>query len=217
MSCSPRCCASSTPAGTYFSKHARRYFKSYKKEGLAKEQRLLVEGIKALPLEGKSILEIGCGVGSVHLTLLQDGASSSMGIDAAEGMIEKAKILSRELSLENRAEYIHGDFVSVHPSVRDADITIMDKVICCYENVDDLVANSLKKTRLVYAVSFPRPTMFVKFTLHIPIIAAKILRWSFRPYWHDWLQIVRKIETEGFQRVYVGSTVFWSIYVFRRM
>ena len=104
-----------------------------------------MRGIELSPLTGKSILEIGCGVGGLHLTMLKHGASSAVGIDISEGMIEGAKQLSKELGCENRTQYLLGDVVQINGTIADADIVILDKVVCCYENIDALMTTSLSK------------------------------------------------------------------------
>ena len=200
----------------FFSKNSKKYLRTYKRKGLAREQRMLVEGITSKPLIGKTLLEIGCGVGGLHLALLKCGAASAVGIDAAEGMIEKAKILARDESLEGSTQYLLGDFVALQPAVAAADVTILDKVVCCYENAGELVAKSLEKTRSVYALSFPKPHFLVKWSFVVPIIAAKMFRWSFHPYWHDWQKLLDSIEQRGFQKRYENSTLMWSICVFER-
>ena len=212
-SCRTSC---STVSGTnkFFSKHSARYLKQFKKKGLAKEQKLLVKGIELSPVKGSSILEIGCGVGGLHLTLLQYGASSAVGIDISEGMLEGAKQLSKDLGFEERTSYQLGDFVQLNSEIDKADITILDKVVCCYEDVDTLLEKSLSKTNRMYALSFPRPNLLVKLTFQIPIILSKLLKWFFRPYWHDWDRVVRTIEASGFKKIYRSTTMLWEVQVF---
>src|ERR1041385_7221784 len=113
----PSCCSSCTSVqGTdkFFSNQSKRYLKKFRKRGLAKEQTFLVEGIELSSIAGKSILEIGCGVGGLHLTMLRHGADSAVGIDISEGMLEGAKQLSSELGLNERTAYHLGDFVQMN-------------------------------------------------------------------------------------------------------
>jgi magnesium-protoporphyrin O-methyltransferase len=203
-------------AGRFFSKNSKRYAKTFRKKGLAKEQRLLLDGILSTSPAEKTVLDIGCGIGALHLSLLGAGAASAVGVDTAEGMIAYARTLAREKGIEERTSYHIGDFVPLHDSLAAADITILDKVVCCYENVDELVGLSLDKTTAVYALTFPRPHIAVRFFFSIPIVAGKLLRWSFRPYWHDWQKMVAQIERSGFSESYAGATMLWSVKVFRR-
>jgi len=190
--------------------------KNFRKKGLGKETRLLVEGITASGIQERSILEIGCGVGGLHLTLLQEGASNATGVDIAQGMLEGARALSREMGMEARTEYFLGDFVRMNGNVGDADITILDRVVCCYEDVNSLVDKSLAKTRHTYAFSFPKPNIFVQLLVSIPITLAKLLRWKFHPYWHDWEGLVRRVESAGFRQRYHKSTILWDVRVLTR-
>jgi magnesium-protoporphyrin O-methyltransferase len=212
-------CTPSPPAsglGRFFSKNSKRYLKTYRRKGLAKEQRLLIDGITSTAPGGKTVLDIGCGIGALHISLLSAGAASAVGVDAAEGMIEHARILAAEEGVDDRTAYHVGDFVGLQPSLSAADITILDKVVCCYERVDELVGLSLDKTRSVYALTFPRPHILVRCIISIPIIVGTILRWSFRPYWHDWQEMLGLIERSGFRECYAGETMMWSVKVFRR-
>jgi 2-polyprenyl-3-methyl-5-hydroxy-6-metoxy-1,4-benzoquinol methylase len=214
------CCTSDAALhGTnkFFSKHSNRYLKQFRKKGLAKEQKRLVEGIELSPVAGKSILEIGCGVGGLHLTMLKHGAASAVGIDISEGMLEGAKQLSKELGCESHTQYFLGDIAEMNGKIAGADIVVLDKVVCCYENLNKLLEISLSKANGTYALSFPASNVLVKISFYGLISLGKLLRWQFRPYWHDWGKMIDTIRENGFGPVYSESTFFWSIYVFRRV
>lgn len=214
------CCSSSpqpTPGtGRFFSKRSGKYLKTFRRKGLAKEQRYLIEGISKRSLSGRSILEIGCGVGGLHLSLLQNGAGKASGIDLSEGMIRNARSLAQELSLTERTEYLQGDFVEHHAAVKSADIVILDKVVCCYEDVMSLVEKSTSKAGQMYALTCPKSNLLVKCMLSIPITLGTLLHWSFHPYWHDWDAMTASIEQSGFRPLYRNSTFFWAVHVFER-
>lgn len=209
-------CCSTRGTNKFFSRWSKTYLKRFRKKGLAKEQQYLVEGITQHPITSKTILEIGSGVGALHLSLLERGAASAVGIDLAEGMIEKAIQLAREMGLEERAKYIVGDFVALNGEIPSSDITILDKVVCCYEDVDMLLQKSIAKTKEYYALSFPRDFLPVKIIFKTQIFTGKFLRFSFRPYWHDWETICRKITLFGFDQIYDNKTIVWTIRVYRR-
>ncbi len=113
-------------------------------------------------------------------------------------------------------EYQQGDFVALSDAVPAADIVMLDRVLCCYKDVDTLLARSLEKCGSVYAMSIPTSSFFSKIFFHIPIVIGKLLKWWFTPSWHDWGRIVEVIRRQGFQTVATASTVLWATYVFRR-
>jgi magnesium-protoporphyrin O-methyltransferase len=212
------CCQTQTLSGTdkFFTKQSERYMKQFRKKGLAKEQQLLLEGISALGLEEKTILEIGCGVGGLHLTMVKQGASFATGIDISEGMLNGAKRLSRELGLEHNTNYLLGDVVQMNGIVPDADIVVLDKVVCCYENILDLLEKSSVKSKQVYAFTYPNPNILVKTSFHGLIFLGTTFKWVFRPYWHNWDALIREVKKRGFKQTYMNSTLMWQVRVLER-
>jgi magnesium-protoporphyrin O-methyltransferase len=209
-------CCTTNGTGKFFSKYARQYEKYFRKKGLRPEQKHLAEGIRARGLAQASLLEIGCGVGSLHLSLLQEGASRVTGFDISERMIAGAQKLAAEMGLQERTSYQQGDFVALHETAPSAEITILDKVICCYENARELIATSAAKSRRVYAVSYPRESAVVRLFFQAGIFFCKLFRSSFRPYYHSPQEIVRLIAAAGFELAYERSTLIWAVQVFQR-
>jgi magnesium-protoporphyrin O-methyltransferase len=203
-------------ANKFFSKFSKKYARRFRKKGLEKVQAHLLKGITKIPIPGAEILDIGCGVGALHITLLRNGAAHATGVDAASGMIRQAGTFAREHGVFEKINYVLGDFVQVGGGLPQADITILDKVVCCYENAGDLVNKSLEKTRRVYAVSMPRENAFVRYGFLVEIFFAKLLKAAFYPYWHNWNDLRTLIASRGFKPVYEARTVLWSIAVFER-
>ena len=210
------CCTPTQGIDDFFSKHAERSLRQFRRKGLSREQRFLVEGIRSAGPEAKSVLEIGCGVGGLHLTLLKQGASAATGIDISQGMIRSARLLAAELGFERSTSYHVGDFVQKDGEVPEADIAVLDKVVCCYEEIDELLGRSLRKAKQIYALSFPRPTPLIKLMFKSFILAARLLGWSFHPWWHEWGVMLGTISAKGFTEIYRNNTPFWSVHVFRR-
>lgn len=61
------------------------------------------------PIEGKTVLDVGCGTGRFCFPLAQSGAGRVVGVDFAPAMIERARAAARELKLEDRCEFICSD------------------------------------------------------------------------------------------------------------
>ncbi len=214
----PTSCCSDTRAGTntFFSKNAETYLRRFRKKGLRKEQRSLAAGIAAVGLDDRSVLEIGCGVGGLHLTLLQRGARSAVGVDISEGMILRARSLAADLGFGDRTEYLLGDIVAMDAGIAHSDIVVLDKVVCCYDDLDSLLTVSLGKAGLVYALSFPRPHPFNRWGIACISAVGGLLRWPFVPKWHDWGAMLERICTSGFTERYASQSLFWSVRVFAR-
>ncbi|MBI3005045.1 MAG: methyltransferase domain-containing protein, partial [Ignavibacteriales bacterium] len=97
-------CCQTHPAqeGTnkFFSRWSKKYAKRFKKGKLEKVQQHLLEGVRTEPVASKEILDIGCGVGSLHMTLLAEGASKAIGVDISEGMLDQARKFSEQRNLQ---------------------------------------------------------------------------------------------------------------------
>ncbi len=178
---------------------------------------MLLEGVRHMPVSSKSILDIGCGVGALHLTLLKEGAARATGVDISEGMLERAREYSKTLGLQEKTEYILGDFVEQGATLESADITLLDKVVCCYEDVATLVTTSTGKTRSIYAVSHPRENFIMLSIFKTQIFFSKLFRAQFVPFWHDWPHVREMIRSNGFEQVYQNSTIAWNVVVYQRV
>jgi SAM-dependent methyltransferase len=209
-------CCSTDGTNRFFSKHANRYVRQFKKRGLDKTQRRIAGFLRREGIESKTILEIGCGVGGLHQALVKHGAATATGIDISEGMVAKAKELATSAGLADRVRYYVGDMVNRNGEIPDADIVILDKVLCCYERPADLIQKSAGKCNELYAVSFPR-SGFLGWIAVAPVSwLGRMLRWSFYPRYHDVLMLERLFAEQGLQHIVTTTTIVWQVEVFRK-
>lgn len=212
MSC---CCPHSQSAGKFFSFFARRYRKRFQKKGFEPSQKQLMEGIRQAGFQDASILEIGSGVGHLHQTLLEQGARKATGVDLAPNMIKEARQWAADRNLADRVSYIIDDFVTMDENLTQvADITVLDKVICCYPDANALVHKSLAKTRRVYAVTYPRKRLITRIGEKLAFAVMWLIRSSFRSYVHDPDMIEAWITEQGYNKLYENKTVIWLTQVY---
>ena len=202
--------------GAFFSRWSNRYAKRFRKGGLERAQKYLLEGIRHEPIQGSTVLDIGCGVGQLHLTLLREGAARSVGVDLSEDMLREAQHFAEEFGLRERARYVTGDFAQISSSIPESDITVLDKVVCCYEDLTNLLHTSTGKTKHIYALTHPKENLLMEGVFKGQALWARLFRWSFRPFWHDWSEMKSLILSQGFQLLYENSTIAWQVLVFRR-
>lgn len=217
MSCCCDVSVDNEPMNKFFSRWSKRYAKRFQKGGLDKAQRYILEGVRKDPVTARRILDIGCGVGSLHLTLLKEGAATATGVEVSEGMISQAKKFAKDFRLQDRTSYVLGDFVHEAPSLEEADVTMLDKVVCCYEDYDALISASTAKTSSIYAFSHPRQNIVMEFVFKLQIFVDKLIRTAFHPFWHDWTAIHKLILSKNFELIYSNSTIAWQVLVYRRI
>ena len=101
----------------------------YRKNGLGQRALTVIEFLQERGLEGKSVLDIGSGIGALHMELLLAGAEQATGIDASPTNIAAARELADEMGLADRVEERQGDFVDLASSIPAADIVTLDRAI----------------------------------------------------------------------------------------
>jgi len=211
------CCPHSNSANRFFSFFAGRYRRRFEKKGFEPSQKQLIEGLEQAGYSNSTIIEIGSGVGHLHQTLLEQGAASAVGVDLASKMIVEAKHWAVERGLRDRTQYVEGDFMEIKAQISAADITILDKVVCCYPDADGLVHASLTKTRRVYALTYPRNRWYVRAVMGITGAVMKILGSDFRPYVHDPEMIEAWVKAEGFSKEYQNTNLVWLTQVYSKV
>jgi len=213
MSC---CCPHSQSAAKFFSFFAKSYRRRFAKKGFEPSQQQLLDGITQAGYSNKTLLEIGCGVGHLHQSLLEQGALSAVGIELAAEMLVEAADWAKQRGLNEKTNYLEGDFIEIASTVEAADIVIMDKVVCCYPDADALIHRSLEKCHDTIALTYPRKTWFTRFGVQISALLMKLLGSSFRPYVHDPAQIEKWVTAQGFKKTLQKQTVIWLTQIYQK-
>jgi ubiquinone/menaquinone biosynthesis C-methylase UbiE len=65
------------------------------------------------PIEGKSVIDIGCGPGHYAAALAARGAARVLGVDFASGMIDIARQRAERAGVADRCTFTLGDFLQV--------------------------------------------------------------------------------------------------------
>ena len=163
------------------------------------------------------MLEIGCGTGELQRRVLAAGAAGAVGIDVAGGMIDEARAAAEREGLQERATFLVGDAVERAAELPPAALVVLDKVLCCYPEIDTLLAMSLARSERLYAVVVPRPHWLVAAVWRVAIAVFKLLRSSFHPYYHDWNRTAAAIAAAGFRRIFAAHTLAWEAWIFHRV
>lgn len=209
------CCSRHvTAAGRCFGWMSKLSERRYRRKGLDENQQQIVGALESLGIDGVSILEIGCGVGELHQTLLGKGAATAIGVDLAPRMLEIAESRARERHLDQRTEYELGDFVELSDTLETVDITVMDKVVCCYPAPRELVEAAAACTRGTIALTYPRNHFFSRLTNHLWNFGFWLFRSDFRGFVHDPGLVQESIEKRGFRRVFDHDSPMWHTQVY---
>jgi len=106
------------------------------------------------PLEGRTVLDIGCGPGHYCLTFAEQGAKKVVGIDFSNDMIEIAKNRASSMGLSDRVEFIVQDFFDFRYSDRLDYIVVMG-VMDYIENAESFIKKVILLSPQKACFSFP--------------------------------------------------------------
>ena len=214
MSC---CTPAIADTNRFFSALARLHRLRFRIFGFETSQKQLLAGIRGAQIKQATVLDIGCGPGYLHQDLLSDEtASRATGVDLSEQMLGEARILAEANDLISRTDYQSGDFVALADGLEAADITLLDKVVCCYPDPDALIKCSLAKTNQLYALTYPRDRKSTRMGVAIMARILSGFKCSFRPFVHDPEQIGVLISEAGFTLICEYKTFSWLTQVYRR-
>ncbi|NQV14320.1 hypothetical protein HQ531_02595 [bacterium] len=195
---------------------AQRDLKAFRKNGPSKTTRILIENILRQDIKNKSLLDIGGGIGAIHHELLNNGIEVASAVDASNAYLSASGEESKKRGNAHRIKYYHGDFVDLAEVLPDSDIVTLDKVICCYDNMIDLVRLSAMKAKQLYGVIYPRDSWWVKALKPIINLLPQFKGIPFRAYVHPVKQADSIIRNHGFEILFLRKLIFWQVVIYSK-
>jgi 2-polyprenyl-3-methyl-5-hydroxy-6-metoxy-1,4-benzoquinol methylase len=197
-------------------RHAEDDLREYRRDGPTGLTRALIEALSAGGVEGKSVLEIGGGVGTVHHELLRAGADAAVDVDASRAYISAAREESERQGHADRVDYRVGDFVALADIVEPADVVALDRVICCYEDMTSLVDRSAALAKGRYGLVYPRYTWLGRIAIALVNLGFRLSRSPFRSYIHRTSDVDAIIAGHGLVKRLHRTTLVWQLAVYER-
>jgi 2-polyprenyl-3-methyl-5-hydroxy-6-metoxy-1,4-benzoquinol methylase len=212
------CCSSDdSPFDRQFNaRHAEEDLREYRRDGPTGLTKALIEALAAGGIEGKTVLEIGGGVGAVHHELLRAGADSAVDVDASRAYVSAARGEAERQGHADRVEYRVGDFVAVADEVEAADVVALDRVICCYADMSSLVDRSAALAKRRYGVVYPRYSWLGRVAIGLLNVGFRVSRSPFRSYLHRTTDVEAILAAHGLVRSLHRTTLIWQLAVYER-
>ncbi|GAB4580792.1 MAG: hypothetical protein Fur0022_35340 [Anaerolineales bacterium] len=195
---------------------AAQELKTYKRKGVKKTTRLLIDTIKSLGVKDASLLDIGGGIGAIQLELLQAGVARVTNVDASPAYSKTARDEAARRGWGDRVSYHVGNFVDLAPTLEPVDIVTLDRVICCYNDMPALVQASVKQARRIYGLVFPKDVWWIKWGVGIFNWIQGILRHPFRIFAHPTEEVEAYVRATGFERVLTAQGIVWQVIVYAK-
>ena len=210
------CCQCQGIENMFDKKAANRQLKRYLKKGPSKTTSMLLDAINKKGVQGLNFLDIGGGIGAIQYDLIKAGASNGTSIEASSAFFDIVKEEALQNGLAERVNFKYGDFTATASDVDSADIVTLDKVICCYDDMSELVGLSSKLARKIYAVIYPRDVWWTKLGFLMVNFYSRIKGSSFRTFIHPTKKVEEIIFGNGLRRNYYATTLVWQVAIFTR-
>ena len=107
-------------------------------------------------IAGATVLEIGGGVGEIHLELLRRGAERAVNLELSPAYDAEAARLASEAGVQDRVERRLHDIAVDPEAIAPADVVVLHRVVCCYPDYERLLGAAAAHARRALVFSHPR-------------------------------------------------------------
>ncbi len=193
-----------------------RQLRKYRRRGPASTTQILIDGLVAQGVVDATLLDIGGGIGVVQHELLKLGIVSAASVEVASEYAQASRDEAQRQGHGDRITFYSGNFVELAPQLQGADLVTLDRVICCYHDMESLVTRSVEKARRVYGLVYPRDDWWVRIGISFTNLLLRLTRNPFRTFLHPSAAVEEIVGQAGFTRRLYRKTLVWQIVVFSR-
>ena len=182
----------------------------------------LLAGLEEAGLRGRTVLDVGCGIGDLAIEAVRRGAARAFGVELSAKAVDEARRLAAERGVADRTSFQVGDGAEIN--LPSADVVVLNRVFCCYRDADGLLENSLSAAGSVYAFTTPPSKglggAFVKMQSRFWNIWYRLRDrkfQGFRVFVHDVDRIDARVQAAGFRPIRNERRRFvWHLAVYAR-
>jgi magnesium-protoporphyrin O-methyltransferase len=163
---------------------ARRTAARYRKRGLSRAARRVVDLVADRGVQDATVLEIGGGVGEIQLELLRRGASSTTNLELSPAYDAEARRLAAEAGLAGKVTRRLVDLAAEPDAVPPADIVVLHRVVCCYPDYERLLGAAAEHAGHLLVFSHPPRTLVSRADVRLGNARQRLGGRDFRAFTH---------------------------------
>ena len=210
------CCGAPGCERIFDRKHATRELRNYHRNGPIKTTQALIHSVLRGSVKDSTLLDIGGGVGAIQYDLLNAGARTAVSVDASPAFEAAARGEAERQGFSGRIQYEAGDFVELADRIAPADIVTLDRVVCCYPNMEGLVRLSVQHSRRIYGLVYPRDRRMTRVVIRVQNFFRGLFRNPFRSFVHSVEAMDGLISAAGFTLRQRVRTFVWEVSVWEK-
>ena len=197
-------------------REAENDLRSWREHGLPDSTAELIEALRKAGVDGAALVDIGAGVGMVHLELLAGGAATAIDVDASSAYLAAARAEAERRGVADRVSYRYGDVVDVAADLPPADVVTLDRVICCYPDLAALLGAAVRPRPRLIGLVHPTDAWWVRAGASVLNALSWLLRRRDDFYIHRQVEIDGLLGRAGFEPLHRGGSRVWRVAVYGR-
>ena len=210
------CCDARGCDGMFGERFARRLARRYRRKGLGRTEQRIVDVLVSRGVVGATVLEIGGGVGELQLELLRAGAAHATNLELVAAYDDYALELAADAGLADRVERRIVDIAVDPQGVQPADVVLLHRVVCCYPDVERLLAAVAKHTKDVVVLSHPPRNAMTVAGFGIQNAVFRLMGRTYRSFVHPPELMIEVLERHGLRVLHRHHGLAWHVVAMSR-
>jgi magnesium-protoporphyrin O-methyltransferase len=190
--------------------------RDYRQHGASGTTRRLLEALKSAGVVGLTLLDIGGGIGVIQHELSAAGVTEITSVDASRAYLDMARQEAERRGYASGARYLYGDFVALADQIGAADIVTLDRVVCCYPDMEALVHDAAVRAKRFLGLVYPRDEWWIKLGVGVLNIVPRLRNDPFRSYIHPTAAVEGIVTANELRKIVHHNGPIWQVVVFAR-
>lgn len=212
----PECCDPTGYKKTFGDKFAERIVRRYRRRGLNRTQRRVVEFLVQHGVADATLLEIGGGIGEMQIDLLRRGASHATNLEISPNYEQAATALLVDAGMQGRVTRRLHDIALAPDDVDPEDVVLLHRVVCCYPDYDALLSAAGSHARRLLVFTYPPRNWITQCLFAADNLWSRVRGSTFRAFVHPPEKMVAVVEAQGLAVRYRHSGWSWNVVGFER-
>lgn len=189
----------------------------YRRNGPDPTTAALIAALLSEGVAGRSLLDIGGGVGAVQHELIKAGIGEVVEVEASAAYQAACREEAARLGHGSRIVHVSGDLASVAHDVAPADIVTLDRSVCCWPEMPALLDAAAARAERLLAIVYPRDTLWIRVGWRVyRDIRNRLNRNPMRVFIHRTADVEAILAAHGLSRRSRRTMGVWQVVVFGR-
>jgi len=205
------CCGPERYTETFSDRFARRMARRYRRRGLSRSARAIVSFLTDRGIEGANVLEIGGGVGELHVELLRHGAAKATNLEISTSYEPQAALLLERSGMTARVDRRFLDIAQEPDQVERADVVVLHRVVCCYPDYERLLGAAASKAERLLVFSHPPRSLVSRAAFWCENSVRRVKGDTFRSFVHPPAEMRAVATRAGLRSTYRWRGLGWCV------